>query len=418
MQHGTTKVSWLDVIVTLRLLGGRQSQVEKLHRSLKLSCAAFCDCSVDWPRIPTIMQRVAPECIDALLEFKARHRFVDVPQVWFRHSWALLEPAVRLRAPKGNEAISHPAQLLYTRRLLALVEEELATNKRRGPGGGVFQIKDFNNSSRHGISQLAQKYTVGMSMAANKHTLSKDCLAAFDGRFVQGEFDSELISTTQPAVVGPEFSWVRAFKADESRKANTKQQQALDDQAAAQMQVLQSIDSLASMLGGDKASSKVNKQSRPEEAFRGALVSVAQAYHHALQNKCLEVRKEAEQACMSAECSMRDAQKNVAGQHFSLLECTRKDETHELVMCNEWHAKTAAPGVTWCDLNHMLPDDVLSGGKLCTERHLETLVKLLPSVAMQRVVVVLCPAGPAAWLIETCVQKCILLKHTEFFCPV
>ena len=113
------------------------------------------------------------------------------------------------------------------RRLLAQMEalvtkrrEELQDGRASTPGGedlafpqvikGVLQEKAFNEERRKELL-LAQKYSMGMSMAAKRHGFTQDCMAAFSDRFVQGEFDKEIEIITQAAVVGPLCSWVRAF---------------------------------------------------------------------------------------------------------------------------------------------------------------------------------------------------------------
>lgn len=275
------------------------------------------------------------------------------------------------------------------------------------------QKKLFNEEHSKEISLLAQKYTVGMSMAAKRHGLKPDCLDACSDRFVQGEFDKEIKRTTQPAVVGPICSWVRELKFEESKKAEKDEQQALDAQAAAQVQALQNVDGRASTPGGGGEADQVDNQSGKDEAFRGAVLSVAKAHFHALKSLNVEVQGICELACLLAAESPQAAQQQHADQHFSLLECIKKDETHELVMRNEWHTQTAVPGVTWCDLNHMLPDDVLSGSKDFTKEHARTLQNLLRSVTTQRAVVVLCPSGSVAVGIETFVQEHIL-NCTDF----
>ena len=109
MQYGTTKVSWVDVIITLRQLCSGAGALtpcngtppaDQLREALKERVPAYYDQIADWARIRIVLERVAPECLDALLEFKARHGVSAFPQVWFRQSWALLEPSVRPVPPK------------------------------------------------------------------------------------------------------------------------------------------------------------------------------------------------------------------------------------------------------------------------------------------------------------------------------
>ena len=97
--------------------------------------------------------------------------------------------------------------------------EDLQDGRASTPGGedlafqhiikGVLQKKAFNEERRNELSLLAQKCSVGMSMAAMQYRLTPDCMAAFSDRFVQGEFDKEIERTTQPTLVGPICSWVR-----------------------------------------------------------------------------------------------------------------------------------------------------------------------------------------------------------------
>ena len=70
---------------------------------------------------------------------------------------------------------------------LAVPEEELQDGCASTPGGkdtafqqvikSVLQKKVFNEEHRKRMSQFAQKYTAGMSMAAKRHGLTPDCLA-------------------------------------------------------------------------------------------------------------------------------------------------------------------------------------------------------------------------------------------------
>ena len=149
MQHGTTKVSWVDIIVALRQLcsGAGAStlsnpQPDKLQEALKERAPAFYDKVADWQRIRQVLQRVSPECIIALLESNSRHGAGGFPQTWFWLSWALVELPEWKRLPKDNDAIWPAAQLLFVRRLLAQMEalvtkrrEELQDGRASTPGG-------------------------------------------------------------------------------------------------------------------------------------------------------------------------------------------------------------------------------------------------------------------------------------------
>ena len=75
--------------------------------------------------------------------------------------------------------------------------KELQDGRASTPGGedlafqqvieGVLQKKAFNEERRKELPLLAQKYSVGMSMAAKRHGLTPDRMAAFSDRFVYGE---------------------------------------------------------------------------------------------------------------------------------------------------------------------------------------------------------------------------------------
>ena len=115
----------------------------------------------------------------------------------------------------------------------------------------------------------------------------------------------------------------------------------------------------------------MDKQSGEDEAFRDAVYLVAKAHFHALKSLDAEVREEAEQACLLAEESTQAARQHAADQHFSVLECTKKAETHELVMRSEWHTQTAVPGVTWCDLKHMFRPTAEDKRRLNLQTHFD-----------------------------------------------
>ena len=106
MQHGTTKVFWIDIIVSLRQLEGSagasspSETAETFEEALKKHVPAYYDKVADWHRIKTVYERVHPQCIEAMLQFRATHGFGDVPQNWFRQAWARLEQGSSQRTVK------------------------------------------------------------------------------------------------------------------------------------------------------------------------------------------------------------------------------------------------------------------------------------------------------------------------------
>ena len=90
LQHGTNKVSWVDIIVALRQCRNDRLEPDKLQAALKERAPAFYDSVADWARIRQVLERLCPECITALLDFNGRHGACYFPQKWFRQSWALL----------------------------------------------------------------------------------------------------------------------------------------------------------------------------------------------------------------------------------------------------------------------------------------------------------------------------------------
>ena len=153
----------------------------------------------DLHRIKTVYGRVHPQCIEAMLQFRATNGFGDIPQNWFRQAWALLEQGSQ-RTVKQNEFLSVKAQYLYVRRLLAQVlnlatkrvkeREELqgSHDAFQQAAKSVLQKKVFNEDHRRDQAKLAQTYSTGMSCAARHHQLTQDCLADFEDRFIKGEF--------------------------------------------------------------------------------------------------------------------------------------------------------------------------------------------------------------------------------------
>ena len=92
-----------------------------------------------------------------------------------------------------------------------------------------------------------------------------------------------------------------------STKTEKDEQQALYEQAAAQVQALQSLDGRASTPGGEDDADEVDKQSGKDEVLRSALLSVAKAHFHALKSLNVDVREEVEQACLMAEESTKSS---------------------------------------------------------------------------------------------------------------
>ena len=171
----------------------------------------------DWHRIKTVYERVHPQCIEAMLQFRATNGFGDIPQNWFRQAWALLEQGSSQRTIKQNESLSVEAQYLYVRRLLAQVlnlatkrvkeREELqgSHDAFQQAAKSVLQKKVFNEDHRRDQAKLTQTYSAGMSCAERHHQLTRDCLAGFDDRFIQGDFDAELKLVSNPALLGHIF---------------------------------------------------------------------------------------------------------------------------------------------------------------------------------------------------------------------
>ena len=95
MQYGTTKVSWVDIIVALRQCHYDGLEPDKLQAASKERAPAFYDRVADWARIRQVLERVCPECITALLDLNGRHGASYFQQTWFRQSWALLESPER-----------------------------------------------------------------------------------------------------------------------------------------------------------------------------------------------------------------------------------------------------------------------------------------------------------------------------------
>ena len=60
MQHGTTKVSWVDNIVALRQCHNDGSKLDKLQEALKERAPAFYDRVADWQRVRQVLERVPP----------------------------------------------------------------------------------------------------------------------------------------------------------------------------------------------------------------------------------------------------------------------------------------------------------------------------------------------------------------------
>ena len=81
MQHGTTKVFWIDIIVSLRQLeesagaSPPSETAEKCEGALKKHVPAYYDKEAGWHRIKTVYERVHPQCIEAMLQFRATHGF-------------------------------------------------------------------------------------------------------------------------------------------------------------------------------------------------------------------------------------------------------------------------------------------------------------------------------------------------------
>ena len=67
-QHGTTKISWCDVVVVVREVC-KDTPPEDLKDELTRVSQAFADKVADWQRMRQIMERVSSGCIDLILDF-------------------------------------------------------------------------------------------------------------------------------------------------------------------------------------------------------------------------------------------------------------------------------------------------------------------------------------------------------------
>ena len=66
MQHGTTKVPWVTIIVALQQCHNDGLEPDKLQEALKERAPAFYDRVADWQRIRQVLDRVPPQCTTAL----------------------------------------------------------------------------------------------------------------------------------------------------------------------------------------------------------------------------------------------------------------------------------------------------------------------------------------------------------------
>ena len=135
------------------------------------------------------------------------------------------------------------------------------------------------------------------------------------------------------------------------------------------------------------------------------MLAKAQTHDHAIQVTSSSAQEEADQACTAADEQARHIQRLLADQHFTLVECLNKDETHELVKRRDWGLATSSPGLTWCDLNKVLPEEVLAGRETFNNQHHMKIVQdQLRSLTEQRAMAILCGFSRISVLVETHLQ--------------
>ena len=97
----------------------------------------------------------------------------------------------------------------------------------------VIGKKQSSEDGRKFLFSTARRFVIGMGMAKKRHASWPDnVFEEFDGRFVAGEFDKELAQCTQPAMMGPSYSWIRKTDKDISQKEKSQKQSQMDQAAA------------------------------------------------------------------------------------------------------------------------------------------------------------------------------------------
>ncbi len=229
MEHGTVKLSWLDIV--LQVAGGSEALGQSLQSRVFAICPEHASKLNDWKNLKTLSTRVTPAAYALVEKFMQREGMIvpPLPQSWLR------EPYMLLKGRKsGPEALSPDEQFAAYARILGHLKSvaEAAALKLSDPGTPRELVRRVPEETRKRLVVVARKYVRGMAAAESATGL---CFDSLQHRFVSGEFDTIVLSTSSPSVAAKFWPWVKEAVTAKQDEESRAQQAALEKKAAEAM---------------------------------------------------------------------------------------------------------------------------------------------------------------------------------------
>ena len=217
-----------------------------------------------------------------------------------------------------------------------------------------------------------------MTLASKRHALSEVQVAKLDAAFVAGELDRELDRTTQPAMLGPNWTFVRAAVREAEEQTTRKEKDELD---AALQEATTSV--------AETAGSGLHQ-------VQQVIKATGAAQFHALKVAVGPLVDEAKQKMEEYDGLDQERVDEMRKNHFSLFDSTKKAESAELGFKPEFFADMTSNSIFFADCNAILPDNVLDGQEQISETHLAALKKLVRTIQAEGIFLLLFPEQPEA----------------------
>ena len=256
LEHGVVKLSWLDIVLEIVGNGPESGYGEALKSKVMSICPEHAMAMADWQHMQALTCRVARSTYAIIERFMLKHRLATppIPQSWLREQYMLL------KGRKGGECCNEREQNLAVLRLLGSIQEiankqniDLATSLTL-----LTRKPELNEQSRKNIVRLTKKYVAGMEATHAHYGHPFD----FDDRYASGEFDSVIHATSNPALAGRYWAWVKEAEQQRLEAQRSAERRALECAAAA---AAKDAEKIASEAQGMQSSLEADVRRRDDE---------------------------------------------------------------------------------------------------------------------------------------------------------
>jgi len=256
LEHGVVKLSWLDIVLEIVGNGPESGYGEALKSKVMSICPEHAMAMADWQHMQALTCRVARSTYAIIERFMLKHRLATppIPQSWLREQYMLL------KGRKGGECCNEREQNLAVLRLLGSIQEiankqniDLATSLTL-----LTRKPELNEQSRKNIVRLTKKYVAGMEATHAHYGHPFD----FDDRYASGELDSVIHATSNPALAGRYWAWVKEAEQQRLEAQRSAERRALECAAAA---AAKDAEKIASEAQGMQSSLEADVRRRDDE---------------------------------------------------------------------------------------------------------------------------------------------------------